>query len=91
MKSIIEQFYYGEVLPCELPAPTSKKYKETQGFLKQTEEEIISRFPEVRHMLAEYKDVLHSLSVMESTNEFVRGFRYGARFMIDTILNSEEK
>ena len=90
MKSIIEQFYYGEVLPCELPAPSSKKHKETQEFLKQTEDEIISRFPEVRHILAEYKDVLHSLSVMEGTNEFVRGFRYGARFMIDIFSKDEE-
>ena len=90
-KSIIEQFYYNELVPCEMPAPYSEKYRKTTEFFAQTEEEFLKRFPETKNMLAEYKDVLHSISAMESVNDFARGFRMGAKFMIDVFTSEKEE
>lgn len=90
-KSIIEQFYYNELVPCEMPAPNSEKYRKTTEFFAQTEEEFLKRFLETKNMLAEYKDVLHSISAMESVNDFIRGFRMGAKFMIDVFTSEKEE
>ena len=90
-KSIIEQFYYNELVPCEMPVPNSEKYRKTKDFFAQTEEEFLKRFPESKHMLAEYKEVLLSLSAMESVNDFARGFRMGAKFMIDVFTSEKEE
>ena len=91
MKSIIEKFYYNELVPCEMPVPNSEKYRKTKEFFAQTEEEFLKRFPESKHMLAEYKEVLLSLSAMESVNDFARGFRMGAKFMIDVFSTEKEE
>ena len=89
MKSIIEQYYYNEIIPCELPAPTSKKYRSKQEELIKIEEEILSIAPECIDKLNEYKDLMHVISSMESANDFRRGFRFGARFMIDVLHHDE--
>lgn len=90
-KSIIEQFYYNELVPCEMSVPNSEKYRKTKDFFAQTEEEFLKRFPESKHMIAEYKEVLLSLSAMESVNDFARGFRMGAIFMIDVFSTEKEE
>ena len=85
MKNIIEKFYYGELRPCEMPAPTYKKYKDTITHLSRLEAEILQKFPEVKEMLEEYRDLLQQISSMESANDFSRGFRIGAFFMSDIL------
>ena len=91
MKSIIEQYYYNEIIPCELPAPTSKKYKQKQEELIKIEEEIFAIAPECTDKLNEYKDLMHVISSMESANDFRRGFRFGAKFIIDVLHQDEAK
>ena len=89
MKSIIDQFYYNDIIPCEMPAPTSKKYKQKQAEAIKAEEEILSIAPECTDKLNEFKDLMHIISSMESANDFRRGFRLGARFMIDVLHHDE--
>lgn len=91
MKSIIEQFYYGELKPCEMPVPNTKKYKETLALLAQTEEEFVKRFPETKNSLTELKDLMHTISALESLNDFSRGFRFGAKLMLDVLGKDESK
>jgi len=87
MKSIIEEFYYGRVIPFEQKAAEDDKYDELLEGLLKTEEEISSRFPESEELITKYRKLQIDLQSILLLNEFVKGFRLGARFAID-ILNS---
>ena len=91
MKSIIEQFYYGEVRPCEMPAPNTKKYKETQQKLAGIEDELRNKAYGLGRLIDEFKDIQHLLAAMESLNDFARGFRFGAKFILDALGKDENK
>ena len=90
MKSIIEGFYYGEVLPCERPSPKTKKYNDTAEQLSQIESDILNKHPDCKPKLEDYRDTMHILSSLEGLNDFTQGFRLGAKFMID-IFTADDK
>ena len=88
MKSIIEQFYWGEINPCEFPAPNDAKYKKTVSELSRTESEFIKNNPDIAQDIAEYRDILQTMAACEGANDFVNGFRLGALFILDTLKNT---
>ena len=86
MKSIIEKLYYGEINPCEEPAPNTEKYIKTRETICSTEEQMLEQFPDCKELLDQYTDVLHIEAQLECAADFDRGFRLGAAF-ISAILN----
>lgn len=87
MKSIIEEFYYGKVIPFEQKTIKSDEYNEILKEILKTEEELSSRFPEADELTTKYRKLLINLQNILLLNEFAKGFRLGARFAID-IYNS---
>lgn len=83
--------YYGELNPCEMPAPSTKKYKENQQKLAGIEDELRNKAYGLGRLIDEFKDIQHLLAAMESACDFARGFRCGARFMIDVLGKDENK
>ena len=85
MKSIIEQLYYGEICPCEKPAPQTERCIENRKTICDTEEQLLVQFPDCKELLDEYTDVLHIESQLECEADFIRGFRLGAALILDIL------
>ena len=88
MKSIIEQLYWGEINPCEFPAPNDAKYKETVSELSRAEAEILKNKPDSEQIIAQYRDILQTMAAHEGAHDFVNGFRLGALFILDILKNT---
>lgn len=85
MKSVINKLYYGELCPCEKPAPSTERYIKTKKTICSAEQQLLERFPECKELLDEYTDVLHIESQLECEADFERGFRLGAAMMLDIL------
>ena len=86
MKSIINKLYYGEICPCEKPAPNTKRCIDNRELICSTEERLLDQFPDCKELLDQYTDALHVETQLECEADFERGFRLGASIMLD-ILN----
>jgi len=85
MKSVISKLYYGEICPCEKPAPNTKRYIENRELICSTEKKLLEQFPECKELLDTYTDALHIESQLECEADFVRGFRLGTALMLDIL------
>ena len=85
MTNIIQKLYYGELCPCEKPAPSTERYIKTQKTICSAEQQLLERFPECKELLDEYTDVMHIESQLECEADFIRGFRLGAALMLDIL------
>ena len=88
MKSIIEQFYYGTITPCESTGPDNRSQKIVSD-IDSIDFEMLDHYPEIRKMLDQYRDKNGRLAGMEIDTAFSKGFRLGALFMIDVFKDSE--
>ena len=89
MNNIINKLYYGEICPCEKPAPNTKRCIDNRELICSTEERLLDQFPdckECKELLDQYTDALHVETQLECEADFERGFRLGASIMLD-ILN----
>ena len=80
MNNIINKLYYGEICPCEKPAPNTEKYIKTRETICSTEEQLLEQFPTCKELLDTYTDALHIEAQLECEADFERGFRLGAQF-----------
>ena len=85
MNNIINKLYYGEIIPCEKPAPNTEKYIKTRETICSTEEKLLEQFPTCKELLDIYTDALHIESQLECEADFERGFRLGAALMLDIL------
>lgn len=85
MESIISKLYYGEISPCEKPAPNTERFKENRNTICSTEEKLLEQFPKCKELLNEYSDALRIEAQLESEADFARGFRFGVLIMLDVI------
>ena len=85
MKSIIEQFYWGEINPCEFPAPNEPNYKDMVSALSQAEADLLKKYPDSKQDIADYRDILQTMAAREGANDFVNGFKLSALFVLDTM------
>ena len=51
MKSFIESLYYGEINPCEKPAPKTERYTKNRELICRTEEKLTEKFPSCTKLL----------------------------------------
>ena len=78
MNRIIEKLYYGEICPCEKPAPATKRYTDNRDLIRSTEEQLLEQVPDCKELLDTYTDALHIEAQLECEADFERGFRLGA-------------
>lgn len=88
MKSILEQFYYGNITPCETTV-TDNSFQKIVSDIDSIESELLDHYPEIRKMLDQYRDKNGRLAGMEIETAFSKGFRLCALFMIDVFKDSE--
>ena len=88
MKNILEQFYYGNITPCETTIPDNRFQKLVTN-IDSIESEMLEQYPEIRKLLDQYRDKNSRLAGIEIENAFSKGFRLGALFMIDVFGSNE--
>ncbi len=55
MKSILEQFYYGNITPCETTV-TDNRFQKIVSDIDSIESEMLEQCPEIRKLLDQYRD-----------------------------------
>ncbi len=85
MKSVISQLYYGEICPCEKPAPNTEHFRENRSTICSAEEKLLDLYPDCKELLNDYTDALRIETQLECEADFERGFRLGAELMFDIL------
>lgn len=88
MKSILKQFYYGNITPCENTAIDTRLHKILSD-LDSLENELLEESPELKELFKQFSDKNSRLAGIEIENAFCKGFRLGALFMIDVFGGKE--
>ena len=83
MNNILNKLYYGEICPCEKPAPNTKRFIENRELICSTENKLLEQFPDCKELLDIYTDALHIETQLECEADFERGFRLGASLILD--------
>ena len=86
MESIISKLYYGEISPCEKPAPNTERFKKNRDTIRSTEEKLLEQFPKCKELLNEYTDALRIETQLESDADFAHGFRLGILIALEVML-----
>ncbi len=88
MKSIIQQLYYGNVLPIESNSGANKELKEKLRKLSETEEQLRSMLSDDALVLFEdYANKCTEFSCLSCADSYVVGFRHGSRFTYDAFVD----
>ena len=84
--NIIEEIYYGNVVPNETNAKLSAELKELLKLLNRNEDNLIKSFSEEQKITFEkYKDCYREISEISERESFMSGFQLGARIIIEVV------
>ena len=72
MKGMIEQFYYGNITPCESTV-TDNRFQKIVADIDSIEFEMLDHYPEIRKLLDQYRDKNGKLAGIEIENAFGKG------------------
>jgi len=87
MENILEKLYYGEISPCSLPSPNTKRYKEASFEVEKIKRELLAKYPDSNELIERFDDAIHVTAACEGLQDFERGFRLGALLMLDVMTN----
>lgn len=83
MESIISKLYYGEISPCEKPAPNTERFREDREIIRSIEDKLLEQFPKCKDLLNEYTDALLIEAQLEHEANYARSFRLGTLIMLE--------
>ena len=90
MKNFIEEFYYGNIEP---QARSTKQNKAVQKQMKtlMTNEDFLTTAlsDENKKQFLDYVNAWSIVNGESNLDSFIKGFRLGAKFMLDTFVTSE--
>lgn len=85
MTSLIEEFYYTNLNEAARNTPSAEKCDAYTEQAIQLRDELLATFQEDQMALyMKYDELLNDLANMTNRENFVAGFRFGARFAYDT-------
>ncbi len=85
MPGFIEEFYYGNIEPQESNNEFKAVLKKKLDSLTETEKELSEKLPKKEQELLE-RYIVENLDFLTTSvvDSFVKGFRVGAKFTLDT-------
>ncbi|MFV0240585.1 MAG: DUF6809 family protein [Lacrimispora sphenoides] len=88
MKSILHEFYYGNINPNEKPFKRDSEYSRVIKILFDSEEELLKLLNGAEKTLFEtFSKALGDLNAISVADSFVDGFCLGARIAIEVMDN----
>ena len=86
--NILEELYYGNIVPNEKCAKFDDEVKELLKLLNRNEEKLAATLTELqKETFEKYKDCNREISEISEREIFLNGFRLGARIIIDVVNN----
>ncbi|RGF39646.1 hypothetical protein DW050_08725 [Ruminococcus sp. AF42-10] len=86
--NILEELYYGNIVPNEKCAKFDDEVKELLKLLNRNEEKLTATLTELqKETFEKYKDCNREISEISEREIFLNGFRLGARIIIDVVNN----
>ncbi len=87
MQSIIEELYYGNVLPFERRAPRSGEYSRIIKYLSRNEESLLETLTEAQKEIFEkFKANQAELNSIDEVTTFAIGFKLGLRLAAEAFV-----
>ena len=92
MISVLREFYFGNVNPCERPfKKNNMDYDKTLKAMVVAEEKLLTALGETEKALYNaYADAQRKFSLLDDAEQFVAGYRYGALMMADVMSGIDE-
>ena len=86
MRETLENFYYGRINPCEQQMRANVNLLRVSSKITQCEEQLTERLDEAGlAILAEMADAHQEISSVTAVENFILGFRLGARMMVECL------
>lgn len=90
MQSIIEELYYGNVLPFERRIPKSEEYSHIMKLLTSNEEELLKTLTEEqKETFEKFKANLAELNGIDEATTFTIGFKLGVRLIAEAMIKGD--
>lgn len=83
--NIIEEMYNGDLFPIRMYSHNSNEYRKAMDDLVSAEKELLNTYPQIKELFDKYQDAQIALISINNRQEFVSGFRIGAKMMIELI------
>ncbi len=91
-KSILKEFYYGNVVPAERQLINVSEIRRAAKELDAVENQLRAILqPEAIPLMERYGKLQSELSSLTEADSYVDGFKTGARFMMEILDDSSEK
>ena len=88
MAGFIENFYYGNIDPQFRSFQRGDPVKKISADINQLEEQLTNRLQgEEKRMFLNFVNAYGEMMGESNLESFTSGFRYGAKFMLDTFLS----
>ncbi len=89
MSNIIQELYYGNIEPHELNSELTDKLKRKLKKLTDKEEHPTAKLrEEEKELFLNYASAYNEFSSISNSDNFISGFRLGAKFTYDTFVNN---
>ncbi len=85
----IEELYYGNLEPQEYSTELKAELKKKHNELTQIEKELMEKLTDTdKELFSEYADKYLAFLTTSITDSFINGFRFGAKFTLDTFMHT---
>jgi len=90
-KSILKEFYYGNIIPIERQMIQGSELKHAVKELVKAEEQLRAMLqPEIIPLMERYAKAHAAVSLITEAEIYVDGFKTGAQFMMEILNDSHE-
>ncbi len=90
-KSILKEFYYGNITPVERQMVNGSEVKRAAKELSSAESQLRAILqPEAIPMMERYGKAQAELSSITEAEDYIEGFKTGARFMLEILDDSHK-
>ena len=86
--NIIEEKYNGDLFPIGTYSNSGKEYKKAMDSLVAAETELLNAYPQIRKLFDRYQSAQIELVSINNRQEFVNGFKMGAKLILEIVDNN---
>lgn len=83
--NIIEEMYNGDLFLIRMYSHNSKEYRKAMDDLVSAEKKLLNTYPQIKELFDKYQDAQIALISINNRQEFVSGFRIGAKIVLEII------
>ena len=85
----LDEFWNGNISPCEERYHPNAEYNKRLRIMEQCEDQLKEKLSQEEWKLfVKYQDAERELSCLEGSDDFIDGFRMGAKVIMDVLLKA---